>query len=396
MVLRRPLTTTDGRIEELPVGDTLPPLLSPAVPLTHSAGSVLIDPSVSEVFTFSAQQATQQISFANVPQTARATVLLTGDEFGTPYALAAASYDNKSVYLGGQSSLISGITVSPDGSKMFAASRTPSEIYSFSLATPGDMSTATFDFVSLDVSLQEANANAIAMSPDGTRLFMTGYSSDAVYQYSLSTAWDLSTASYDNVSFYIGTEELSVAGFAMSPDGTRMFIVGPNSRRIFQYSLSTAWDLSTASYDNVSLWVGSNSNSPVSITFSGTGLHVLVLDSQQKVVYQYNLLSSYSLTGASYANLSYNFTVPENIPSAIEYGMGGEKLYMIGFWQVRVYQYSTLGGLSPAVFTYDPSVQWPGGMAPSSPGAGETNLLDFLTTNGGTTWYGTERGADFS
>ena len=31
---------------------------------------------------------------------------------------------------------------------------------------------------------------------DGTTMYMLGYSNDKIFEYSLSTAWDLSTASY--------------------------------------------------------------------------------------------------------------------------------------------------------------------------------------------------------
>jgi hypothetical protein len=36
--------------------------------------------------------------------------------------------------------------------------------------------------------------------------------------------------------------------------------------------------------------------------------------------------------------------------------------------------------------TYDPDLQWPSGTAPTSPAIGETDVLTFNTTDGGTTY----------
>ena len=76
-------------------------------------------------------------------------------------------------------------------------------------------------------------------------MFIVGSGSNTVYQYSLSTAWDVSTASYDSVSFGLTGQEASVSGIRFKPDGTKMFIVGYSGDSVYEYSLSTAWDAST-------------------------------------------------------------------------------------------------------------------------------------------------------
>lgn len=46
----------------------------------------------------------------------------------------------------------------------------------------------------------------------------------------------------------------------------------------------------------------------------------------------------------------------------------------------------TAGGTH--TLTYPAGVDWAGGTAPDAPASGETDLLCFTTTDGGTTWYG--------
>ena len=129
---------------------------------------------------------------------------------------------------------------------------------------------ASYDSVSLDVSGQDSKASGIAFSNDGTKLFIAGYTNDNVYQYSLSTAFDLSTASYDS-SFDISGQETIPLDIVFNADGTKMYVVGLSSDSVHQYSLSTAFDISTASYDSISFSFTGQDANPYGLRFNNDG-----------------------------------------------------------------------------------------------------------------------------
>jgi len=56
------------------------------------------------------------------------------------------------------------------------------------------INTATYASLSKSVSAQEATPYGLAFSPDGTKMYIVGQTNDTVYQYTLSTPWNVSTA----------------------------------------------------------------------------------------------------------------------------------------------------------------------------------------------------------
>ena len=78
---------------------------------------------------------------------------------------------------------------------------------------------------SYNVSSQETGPRELAFSSDGTKFFVVGYQGGDVGEYSMSTAWDVSTASYTD-AFSVSSQEGYPHGLAFNTDGTKMFVSG--------------------------------------------------------------------------------------------------------------------------------------------------------------------------
>jgi hypothetical protein len=211
--------------------------------------------------------------------------------------------------------------------------RTNDSIFQYSLSTAYDVSTASYDSVSFSVASQNSQPSAIMFNNDGTKLYMTGLAGDAAEQYSLSTAYDLSTISYDSVSFSFSAQESDVLDMTFSADGSKLFIVGFTNNTVFQYStqaLTQTLDLSTGH----------------TFSFTPSGA------------------TTVSFTNPPASGVATGFTVEVN---------------------------NSAGGYA---LTWPSSIKWHENTAPTATASKEVYTL--ITTDGGTTYYGKKAGENLA
>ncbi|MEP1938171.1 MAG: hypothetical protein ABJK11_01290, partial [Balneola sp.] len=160
-----------------------------------------------------------------------------------------------------------GIAFNPSGSKMFiAGTHGTSRVVEYSLSLNFDVSTASYVNY-IDVSSGGMGINeGIAFNDDGTKLFVLESDYDErVKVYSLGTGFDVSTASHVR-NFRVTSQESAPTGIALNPSGSKMFVVGTNDDAVVEYSLSTDFDVSTASYVR-EFSVAGQETSPTGVVF---------------------------------------------------------------------------------------------------------------------------------
>jgi len=369
------LSSGDGLIHQFTTGSDTTLDLSTGNYFSHT-------PSVNTLFVF-----------GNPPASGTAAgfaLALTGANVAETYDLANASYDSKSFSVGSQETFPSSLVFKPDGTKMFVVGYGGDAVQEYSLSTAWDVSTASHS-TSFSVSSQEPNSQGLFIKPDGTKFWITG-NSDKVWQYSISTAWDISTASYDSVNFTANSPVTLPVGIEFKSDGTKMYIIDVfGTQSVYQFSLSTAWDLSTASYDSVSFSTSSQDTAPLDLTFNSDGTKMYMVGATNDTIYQYGLSTAWDLSTASYDNVSFSVASQETSPRDVFFKPDGTKMYVVGDVNDTVYQYTT-GSTSAATFTYPSSVKFPSGTAPAGPAIDETDVLVFYTDDGGTTYQGFRAG----
>ena len=196
-----------------------------------------------------------------------------------------------------------------------------------------DISNAYYNGVTISTSAQTSAPQDLCFGDDGAKIYITSSNPDYVYQYNLSTAYDLSTASYASKSFYIGSQETLSRAVYMKSDGTKMYVLGGNDY-VYQYTLSTPWDVSTASYDSKSFDVtvaeGLDLKAYINgVTFSAD-LSIMLVPTAYGIVFQFDLSMAGDVSTASYNDVSFDFSATEGNPTGAQYNDDGTKLFLSG------------------------------------------------------------------
>ena len=236
-----------------------------------------------------------------------------------------------------------GFTFNPNGTRMFVGGD-GGYVYQYNLSTAFNTSTASYANKSFNVRTQVYRVFGIRFNNAGTSMYIVfqdgGASwSNQVFQYTLSTAFDVSTAYYSNKVFSVLSQESQSRGLEFSNDGTSMYLSGNTTRQIHQYTLSTAFDVSTASYANKSLSWGSQDTTSRGIGLSHDGKHVFVM-ADDDVIYQYNLSTAFDVSTGSYSGLSLNVSTQDLNALDVQFNDDTSKMYVLGRSNDRVYQFN--------------------------------------------------------
>jgi DNA-binding beta-propeller fold protein YncE len=312
----------------------------------------------------------------------------------TAWDVSAASFDFPTegyFSVAAQETAPTGVFFKPDGTKMYVIGAIGDDVNEYDLSTAWDVTSASY-LQNFSVSAQELSPTGVFFKPDGTKMYILGVLGDDVNEYDLSTAWDVTSASYLQ-NFSVAAQETTPQDIFFKPDGTKMYVIGSTGDDVNEYDLSTAWDVTSASYlQNFS--VAAQELSPTGIFFKPDGTKMYVIGNNGDDVNEYDLSTAWDVTSASYLQ-NFSVAAQEIAPQSIFFKPDGTKMYVIGTAGSAVWQYST-GFAGDVTFTYPASVEWPAGTPPTAPADGETDLLTFLTQDGGTTYYGRLIGDNFS
>ena len=321
--------------------------------------------------------------------------------------------------------------ISSNGLNWYVNRRDSNTIYSYTNTAAWDVTTLSSD-QSLNHSGQfthggkdsagQWEVKGIRISADGYKLFVNTrpvtYTTSKVHQYSLSTAYDLSTASHDS-SFYFKIPSVDYADAAISyigdsnngvrdiidfhRSGTRVLVSNENNITAVLV-LDSAWNLSGTK--KVESWGKFDD-----ITDSGNAV-------QTRLDYDYHTVRNFK-TGASYGSYqSFRWTEPwqlyETFDSSFttitkettngvnllnlndfKFRPGGH--HLVGLFNDstgdKLYKYDTEDSASaivPASLGFPINVKWQGGYQPLFADSGSNLWMEFLSFDSGYNWYAKE------
>jgi hypothetical protein len=129
------------------------------------------------------------------------------------------------------------------------------ELHNFKMKLTGTGTTsgyqiqnAVFDFFQIDLTSTDQDGMQIKFNNDGSKLYLLGARSDRLYELDLAPAYDVSSAVYSYEYVVTTPYEDNPRAFVFSNDGLRMIFIG-GDKICYMYTLPNPWDLSgTYSY----------------------------------------------------------------------------------------------------------------------------------------------------
>lgn len=233
------------------------------------------------------------------------------------YTAANRTYTGKS--FGVQTSgSIGSLRISTDGTLLIvmlgSTGTYGSGLYAYSLSTPFDVSTATFSNF-LSTSNNGLTLGCFDISPDGTRLIMgSNYVSGAgnplgggyVYEYILSQPWNIATAYYNGASWNLNNSAYNPRGIKFNGNGTQVILSYASSTNVFlnYQNCGTPYRIGTCPSGTGSVWVSGASGNPTGVLQTPDGLNIITFagGASSNVTTSNTLGTAYNMATATQTN----------------------------------------------------------------------------------------------
>jgi 6-phosphogluconolactonase (cycloisomerase 2 family) len=216
----------------------------------------------------------------------------------TPYELSTLQPTNKEFYTGNFATTPAGLTFGANGSYMYILNQGTDTIYQCNLTTAWDVTTAQSPFATYTTTVETVPLS-VAISANGSYLYVTGTGSDTITRIYLPTKWQLTGATGEaNLVNPTGISDTQMHGVWVSPRSNYFAIVGQTNQSVYLAKLATAGTMAATdrgmSFNLTSLLsnVASVSNTTVNgvgVQISGNGKKMYVLGDSLDTIYQFDV-----------------------------------------------------------------------------------------------------------
>ncbi len=251
------------------------------------------------------------------------------------YHVSTGLYANKSLSVASEETAVKGLALNSDDTECYIIGFN-NTVYQYTLTTAGDVSTGGYSSKSMSVSTEVSGPRGIAVGDSNTKVYTGG--SSVIYQYNLSVASDISTGAYAGKSLDFSAQSATIEGLSFSPDGAICYILSSTASTIYQYTLSTPWDISTGSYASKSYNANGEDTDVTDISVSSDGKKFFLMGSTTDYIMQYNFANEQMLE-AEFTGDKLETSDQITNPEGLAISSDGTKCYAVGSNDI-IYQYS--------------------------------------------------------
>lgn len=209
----------------------------------------------------------------------------------TNWNISTLSYSGNSFSLANNLSnvIVYGISFKPEGDKLYIL--TSNSVREFTLT---NWNISTIQQTNNIINISHVRPGDLCFKPDGTRLFIISNngnesaSTNTIYQYNLSPAWNIGTASYEKAT---GITNNIATGIAINDDGSSFYsLISSNTnilQRISNWDTNVNWDIGNLTYNTNLFFNETQITNPQSIFFKPDGSKFYTISDKKFLKFNY-------------------------------------------------------------------------------------------------------------
>ena len=264
---------------------------------------------------------------------------------GVTYLGVSESYDTTS-----DNAIPAGMHFNTDGTKVFVigSNGTEDEVNEYSLTTAFDISTTQtitrrlgIGTNELGTPIQDLHPYGITFNGDGTKLYISGNGGNKIYELDLGSAFNISSATLNGelATNIHANGDGTPCGITFNNDGTKLFLAGFANHRIVYWSLSTPYSVESAGTPSA-FSVSTTAHKPRDVDFNSDGTKMYVVSGTNDHIAAFDLDSAFDLSGTVTHRGNFSVNSEDDQPFTMEFNSNGTKLFMLGYTDDKIHEYS--------------------------------------------------------
>jgi hypothetical protein len=258
------------------------------------------------------------------------------------------SYANVSLSITAAESTPAGLFFGNAGSSFYVVGTTNDRVLQYNMSSTNMANTGVL-FGNVIVSGQDTAPNDLFIDSTGANMYVLGQTNRVVYQYTIPTPWNITTATYSTLSANVAAQDTTPTGLWFKPDLTTMYMVGSTNNTVYQYTLSTPGNIATATYASKSFNVtagGAGGGGTGAVNLSSDGAKMWTIASSVPSIAEYNLATPWDVSTASYVlGNTMGILAQEGTPTGMFVDLANSRAWIIGSGNDTVYQFNTANSI---------------------------------------------------
>lgn len=258
----------------------------------------------------------------------------------TPYDIATGVFTDPVLSVAAQEANPQAMLYNDDGSKLYVIGISQDSVQEYTLSIAYDIASGVFTGTVLDVSAQETSPRSMQYNGDGTVLYVMGDVSDNIHAYTMTTPYDIFTATFSATVLSVAAQETAPSDFIFNNDGSKLYVIGTSADAVQEYTLSPNYNVASGVYTGTVLDVSPEELNPHSMMFNGDGTTLYVLGISEDAIQEYAMTIPYDIFTATHVQQALDVSAQETAPLSMMFNNDGTKLYVLGVINDTIFEYS--------------------------------------------------------